>query len=76
MYIQYLITFGLNISNIKYFYDNNNNKNNKYLYGTNIMCKNIDFFKTKDYTIILCGYLYNNEVKLILDNNNINYYIP
>jgi hypothetical protein len=63
MYIQYLIMLGLNIDKINYFYDNNNEKYNKYLYGTTILCKNLNFFiENNDHEIILLGFLYNNEI--------------
>ena len=71
--------FGLNISKIKYFYDNNKNKNNKLLYGTNIICKNLDFFienKKDNYKIILLGFLYNKEIIHLLNQNSIEYYNP
>jgi hypothetical protein len=75
MYIQYLITFGLNINKVSYYYDNNINKLDKFLYGTNITCKNLDFFiKNNEYEIILLGGLYNNELVKILEENNILYY--
>jgi hypothetical protein len=77
MYIQYLECLGLDISYISYYYDNNNNKLDKYLYGTNIICKNLDFFiENNNYEIILLGFLYNKEIIPILEKNNINYYLP
>ncbi len=77
MYIQYLISLGLDTNKISYFYDNNINKLDKYLYGTNIICKNLDFFiKNNEFEIILLGFLYNNEIIKILENNKINYYLP
>jgi hypothetical protein len=77
MYIQYLISLGLDTKNIYYFYDNNINKLNKYLYGTEIICKNLDFFiKNNEYQIILLGFLYNKEIIKILEENNISYYLP
>jgi hypothetical protein len=74
-YIQYLITFGLNVTNIKYLYDNNIEKFNKILYGTNLICKNLDFFINSNITIILIGNLYNNEIIKNLKNNEIKYII-
>ena len=75
MYIQYLICLGLDISKIKYFYDNNKNKLNKYLYGTDIICKDLNFYiNNNEYEIILFGFLYNKEIINILNNNKIKYY--
>jgi hypothetical protein len=77
MYIQYLVCLGLDISNISYYYDNNNNKLDKLLYGTNIICKNLNFFiENNDYEIILLGFLYNKEIIKILEKHNIKYYLP
>jgi hypothetical protein len=77
MYIQYLICLGLNTDKIEYFYDNNNNKLDKYLYGTNIICKNLNFYiENNEYEIILLGFLYNQEIREILEKNNIKYYMP
>lgn len=74
MYIQYLICLGLDITKIKYFYDNNINKLDKFLYGTDIVCKNLDYFIiNNDYEIILLGFLYNDEISKILEKNNIKY---
>lgn len=68
---------GLDTKNIYYYYDNNINKLDKYLYGTDITCKNLDFFiKNNEYEIILLGFLYNQEVIKILEENNISYYLP
>jgi len=74
-YIQYLYTFGLEINKIDYLYDNNINKFNKKLYGTNLICKNIDFFKNNNIKIILIGSLYNLEILDNLKINNIEYFI-
>ena len=75
-YIQYLITFGLEHNKIEYLYDNNILKNNKILYGTKLVCKNINFFKNNNHiTIILIGSIYNNEIINDLNNNNIKYII-
>jgi hypothetical protein len=77
MYIQYLISMGLDVKNISYFYDNNKNKLDKYLYGTDILCKNLDYFvSNNEYEIILLGFLYNNEIKTILEKNGIRYHLP
>ena len=77
MYIQYLISMGLDVKNISYFYDNNKNKLDKYLYGTDILCKNLDYFVSKnEYEIILLGFLYNDEIKTILEKNGIRYHLP
>ena len=77
LYIQYLICLGLNISDINYFYDNNLNKLDKFLYRTDIMCKNLDYFvSNNEYEIILLGFLYNDEISRILEKNNVRYYIP
>lgn len=62
-YISYLVTFGFDITNIKYMYDNNINKNNKYMNGTKLMCKNLDFFINSNFSICLIVSLYNKEVK-------------
>jgi hypothetical protein len=74
LYIQYLIMFGLKTDNVNYVYDNNENKKDKYLYGTNLICKDLEFFKNKDYCIILLGFLYNKEVKVLLNIHNIKFY--
>jgi len=75
MYIQYLICLGLDVNNISYFYDNNKNKTDKYLYGTNIICKNLEYFiSNNEYEIILLGFLYNDEIIKILKKYNIKYF--
>ena len=52
--------FPANIDNIGYFYDYNINKLDKYLYSTDIICKNLNFYiNNNDYEIILLGFLYN-----------------
>lgn len=77
MYVQYLVTLGLNIKNIEYFYDNSVSKLDQYLYGTNIICKNLDFYvENNEYEIILLGFLYNQEIISVLNKNNIKYYLP
>jgi hypothetical protein len=77
LYIQYLHSLGLQLRNIDFFYDNNVNKLDKCLYGTNISCKNLEFFiSNKGYTIILLGFLYNAEIVKILESHQIPYYLP
>lgn len=72
-YISYLITFGFDVTNIKYMYDNNINKNNKYMNGTNLICKNLDFYINSDFNICLLVSLYNKEVINLLKKNNVKY---
>lgn len=72
-YIQYLITFGLDIKKINYLYDNNSDKFNKILYGTHLICKNLDFFIKKNIIIILIGSIYNYEILNNLEINKIKY---
>jgi hypothetical protein len=75
-YVLFFIMFGLNKEKIKYLYDNNIDKNNKYLYGTNIMCKNLDFFiENNNYIILLIGSVYNNEICDNLNKYKIKYKI-
>ena len=70
MYIQYLICLGLYTNKIQYFYYNNINKLDKYLYGTNIICKNLNFYiENNDYKIILLGFLYNQEIQAYFFQN-------
>jgi hypothetical protein len=74
LYIQYLIMLGLNLDSVEFLYDNNTSKKDKFLYGTHLICKNIDFFiENNDYVIILLGFIYNYEVKKTLDKYNIKY---
>ena len=72
-YIQYLITFGLKIENINYLFDNSKDKNNKTLYGTNLECKDINFFIGKNIIILLIGSLYNKEITDKFNELNIKY---
>jgi len=74
-YIHFLILFGLKIERINYLYDNNIDKNNKYLYGTKLMCKNLSFFvENNSYIIILAGSVYNKDLLENLKEKNIKYY--
>lgn len=74
-YIHFLILFGLKTEKIKYLYDNNIDKYNKCLYGTKLICKNLDFFiKNNKYTIILVGNIYNNDLIDIFKEKNIFFY--
>lgn len=61
---QILIYFGLNISNIQYILDNDENKHNKYFYGTNLLCKSPNIIKDVNNPTIIC-YIgnYSQEVK-------------
>jgi hypothetical protein len=74
-YIQYLFIFGLEIHKIDYLFDNNINKFDKILYGTNLICKNLDFFSNNKIKMILIGSLYNLEILDALKLNNIEYFI-
>jgi hypothetical protein len=74
VFSQYLISFGLNTSNIVYLLDNDIRKENKRLYGTSLISKTPKILKDipKALVILRAG-VYNEEVKKdILTNINPN----
>lgn len=72
VFSQYLINFGLDVSKIKFVLDNDRNKQDKRLYGTNLICKSPHILKNYDSCIlILRTGVYNDEIKKdILENIN------
>jgi hypothetical protein len=70
IFSQYLIHFGLNTSKIIYLLDNDSRKENKRLYGTNLITKNPKILKdTPEALVILRAGVYNNEIKTDILNN-------
>jgi hypothetical protein len=71
---QYMINYGLNISNIKYIIDNDFEKENKRLYGTNLIVKHPSYIKNDNSPIVIIkSGTFNNEIKYdILTNVNPN----
>jgi len=74
IFAQYLIAFGLNTKKIVKILDNDYQKHNKRLYGTNLKVNSPKILKNKNKAIvILRAGVYNNEVKTdILKNINPN----
>lgn len=74
IFSQYLISFGLHTESIKCILDNDSTKQNKRLYGTNLICKSPKILKNeKEAIVILRAASYNEEIKNdILANININ----
>ena len=73
IFSQNLIFNGLNYKNVKYILDNDPNKKNKFLYGTNIQVKETEILKKyKNPTVILRAGPYNKEIKenIIKNINN------
>ncbi|WP_270991572.1 hypothetical protein [Campylobacter upsaliensis] len=62
---QYLIYNGLCVKNIKNILDNNKNKWNKRLYGTELFVKNPQILKNDNDALVVlnCG-IYNNEIEI------------
>ena len=70
VFSQYLISFGLDTSNIICLLDNDSRKENKRLYGTSLISKNPKILKdTPEALIILRAGVYNEEVKNDILNN-------
>ena len=72
IFAQYLIAFGLDTSKIICLLDNDKNKQNRRLYGTNLMVDSpVCLKKVNEPIVILKAGVYNNEIKLdILRNIN------
>jgi hypothetical protein len=69
IFSQNLIFNGLDIDNIKYILDNDPDKKNKFLYGTNIKVKETEILKKyKNPIVILRAGAYNNEIKKSIIN--------
>jgi len=78
IFSQYLIAMGLDISRIEYILDNDISKQNKRLYGTNLIVQSPEILKNnKSRTaIILRAGVYNKEIRDNIDkniNSNIEY---
>ena len=70
IFSQYLIEFGVKIKKIKFILDNDNNKQQKRLYGTNLMVKSPKILAfDKNPLVILKAGVYNNEIKKDIINN-------
>lgn len=72
LFSQNLIYNGLDVSKIKYILDNDSNKQDKRLYGTNLYVKSPKILKNSDNAlVILNAGVYNEEIKKdILENIN------
>lgn len=68
---QIMVYFNLNITNIRYILDNDKSKQQKYLYGTNLLCKPPEILKDIKNPKVIC-YIgnYTNEVIEQLKNIN------
>ena len=71
---QYMINYGLNINNIKCIIDNDFEKENKRLYGTNLIVKHPSYIKNDNSPIVIIkSGTFNDEIKYdILTNVNSN----
>ena len=68
---QILLHFGLNSENIVCILDNDKNKQGKYFYGTNLLCKSPDIISNIEEPIVICHIgVYTKEVKIQLDKMN------
>jgi len=73
VFSQYLISFGLNVRRIECILDNDNSKQGKRLYGTELYVRSPKYIKKKNAVIILKAGVYNKEIKEdILKNINSN----
>ena len=71
LFSQYLIYNGLHSQKILHILDNNPNKQEKRLYGTNLSVKSPAILKDKDNAfVILCAGVYNNEIEKDLKTMN------
>ena len=71
IFSQFLISFGLNSKRVLFILDNDLNKKNKRLYGTNLIVKHPEIIKNyKRCTIILRAGAYNIEIKNSLKKIN------
>ena len=76
IFSQSLIVFGLDITKINYILDNCEEKNNKKLYGTNLIIKYPEFIKNKkNICVILKAASYQKEIKEQLYDLNNDIYI-
>ena len=63
LFSQYLISFGLRTENIEYILDNSLSKQNKRLYGTNLIVKSPKILSSIDKAhVILKAHTYNQEI--------------
>jgi hypothetical protein len=70
IFSQYLISYGLNINNIKYILDNDLNKQKYRLYGTNLIVESPKILKDDpNPLVILKAGVYNNEIRNDILNN-------
>lgn len=72
----FLLTFGLDTSNLDGMLDNSPNKINKKVYGTNLLCRSFkEVLESKDtVSIVLNGGVFNKEIiPLLIDKPNIKY---
>jgi hypothetical protein len=69
---QLLLTIGLNINKINGILDNCKDKQNKYLYGYNLLINNPEITKENDCIVILHNGYYSNEIREQLKNINYN----
>lgn len=73
IYLQYMYMFGLDITNVKYCYDNNSNKSKKRLYGTHLLCLNLqDMIQiVPNPCVLLFPTSFTKEVVKLLEENNV-----
>lgn len=72
----FLLTFGLDASNLDGMLDNSPNKINKKIYGTNLLCRSFkEILESNDtVSIVLNGGVFNREIiPLLVDKPNIKY---
>lgn len=71
VFSQYLITLGLDVSNIKYILDNDEDKHGKRLYGTGLIVNSPKILSVvKDPIVILCSSTYKDEIRNDIININ------
>ena len=72
IFAQNLLSFGLNQSKIKFILDNDTDKHNKRLYGSNLFVKSRKILEDiSNPVVILSAGVYNDEIKKdIIDNIN------
>lgn len=75
IFTQFLVSYGLNTEKIEYILDNDDNKINKRLYGTNLYVVKPDYIVDKNCAVILNVASYKDEIKNQLLGLNKDVYI-